>query len=141
MKFQDHKEHHEEATEQDHKRITRRTILAGMTAGLLGSGHLPAFAQEKNRPGDRPSPAKATDGIPGPFPGRVVEVAHAGSVVEDAVQEPVAAAMVERGMSELVGAPNAVEAWRRFFAPGDVVGIKVNPVGAPHAISNFATVS
>src|SRR5207237_5011224 len=34
----------------------------------------------------------------------------------------------------------AVDAWRRFFAPGDVVGIKVNPVGAPHAISNYATV-
>ncbi|MCI0457662.1 MAG: DUF362 domain-containing protein, partial [Gemmataceae bacterium] len=27
------------------------------------------------------------------------------------------------------GAEHAVEAWRRFFQPGDVVGIKVNPVG------------
>jgi uncharacterized protein (DUF362 family) len=67
-------------------------------------------------------------------------VAHAGSVVLDQVQEPTAAAMVERGMRDLVGSSDAVEAWRRFFAPGDVVGIKVNPVGAPHAISNFATV-
>jgi uncharacterized protein (DUF362 family) len=48
--------------------------------------------------------------------------------------------MVDRGMRELVGGDEAVEAWKRFFAPGDVVGIKVNPVGAPHAISNYATV-
>jgi uncharacterized protein (DUF362 family) len=112
--------------------VTRRTALAGMAAGLLAGAKLtaaPDGAQEK--------PA---DGIPGPFPGKVVEVAHPGSVASDVVQEPVAATMVERGMAELVGAKDAAEGWRRFFAPGDVVGIKVNPVGAPHAISNFATV-
>src|SRR5438105_13429686 len=111
-----------------------------MAASILGDVQLPARAQEGNRSDDKPDGAKRGDGIPGPFPGRVVEVAHAGSVVGDAVQEPITATMMERGMSELVGSPNAVEAWRRLFAPGDVVGIKVNPVGAPHAISNFATV-
>jgi uncharacterized protein (DUF362 family) len=126
--------------EQEHGQITRRTVLAGMAAGFLSSGQLPAVAQEGDRPGDRPQRAKPVDGIPGPFPGRVVEVAHAGSVIDEAVQEPITALMVERGMRELVGSPNAVEAWRRFFGPGEVVGIKVNPVGAPHAISNFATV-
>src|SRR5262249_42702268 len=30
---------------------------------------------------------------------------------------------------ELTGADHPVEAWRRFFQKGDVVGIKVNPVG------------
>src|SRR5262249_37505984 len=38
-------------------------------------------------------------------------------------------AMIDRGMTELTGASHPVEAWRRFFEPGDVVGIKVNPVG------------
>ncbi len=120
--------------------ITRRTVLAGMAAGLLSGAKLPAASQDGDRSGARPQGAKPADGIPGPFPGRVVEVAHAGSVVNDQVHEPVAATMLERGLRELVGSPNAVEAWRRLFAPGDVVGIKVNPVGAPHAISNFATV-
>lgn len=115
--------------------VTRRTALAGLAAGVLGAAEL-AAAEEK---GQAPAAARA-DGIPGPFPGRVIEVAHAGSVVEQKVQEATAAAMVERGMRELAGSTDAVEAWRRFFAPGDVVGIKINPVGAPHAISNFATV-
>ena len=42
-------------------------------------------------------------------------------------------ATVDRGMKELTGADDAVEAWRRFFEPGDVVGIKMNPVGNPCA--------
>jgi hypothetical protein len=33
----------------------------------------------------------------------------------------------------LTGADDAVEAWRTFFEPGDVVGIKMNPVGNPLA--------
>jgi uncharacterized protein (DUF362 family) len=111
-----------------------------MAASVLGSTASPAAEQQANRPGEQPQREKPKDGIPGPFPGRVVEIAHAGSVVEDAVQEAAATSMVERGMRELVGSDNAVEAWRRLFAPGDVVGIKVNPVGAPHSISNYATV-
>ncbi len=34
---------------------------------------------------------------------------------------------LERGMKELTGATDAVEAWKHFFEPGDVVGIKVVP--------------
>jgi uncharacterized protein (DUF362 family) len=103
-----------------------------MAAGVLTGSKLSAAPAADRK--------ESADGIPGPFPGKVVEVAHAGSVVDGQVQEPVATAMVERGMAELVGAGHAVEGWRRLFAPGDVVGIKVNPVGAPHAISNYATV-
>jgi len=40
---------------------------------------------------------------------------------------------VARGMRELTGADDAVEAWRTFFEPGDVVAIKMNPVGNPLA--------
>jgi uncharacterized protein (DUF362 family) len=32
-------------------------------------------------------------------------------------------------MCQLTGADHPEEAWKRFFEPGDVVGIKVNPVG------------
>ena len=42
--------------------------------------------------------------------------------------------MMRRGMEELTGG-GWVEAWRQFVQPGDVVGIKVNPVGQPHVIS------
>jgi uncharacterized protein (DUF362 family) len=140
MRPQDHPDCRATEALRRHESITRRGALAGMAASMVGSVNLSAVAQDAERKSDQPDGKKAADGIPGPFPGRVVEVAHVGSVVGAEVQEPVAATMVERGMRELVGCPDTAEAWRRFFAPGDVVGIKVNPVGAPHSISNFATV-
>jgi uncharacterized protein (DUF362 family) len=39
-------------------------------------------------------------------------------------------------MRALTGAPDSEQAWQRFFEPGDVVGIKLNPVGAPYIISS-----
>jgi hypothetical protein len=38
-------------------------------------------------------------------------------------------------MMELTGAPSPEEAWRFFFKPGDVVGLKLNPVGRPFVMS------
>src|SRR5216117_2194268 len=43
--------------------------------------------------------------------------------------------MMRRGMVDLTGAPDWIAAWRLLFERGDVVGIKVNPVGSPDAIS------
>src|ERR1043166_1255334 len=77
-------------------------------------------------------------GLPGPFPGRVIEVHHPGCVVNDHVERQPVGDMVTRGICALTGASDAPEGWRAFFEPGDVVGIKVNPVGAPHAISSYA---
>ena len=81
-------------------------------------------------------PAVSRLGIPGPYRGRVVEVRHRGSVVSGIYQAGPIRAMMRRGMTALTGAEDWVEAWRVFFEPGDVVGIKVNPVGAPHVISS-----
>ena len=68
--------------------------------------------------------------MPGPFPGRVIEVHHPGSVRPDwTVDAHAVGAMVDRGMKELTGADDPREAWRTFFQPDDVVAIKVNPVG------------
>jgi uncharacterized protein (DUF362 family) len=74
-------------------------------------------------------------GIPGPFPGRVVRVRHGGSIVADRYQKEPVEQMIRRGMMELTGAPGWVDAWRMFFEPGDVVGIKLNPNGMPRVIS------
>jgi hypothetical protein len=78
--------------------------------------------------------------MPGPFRGKVVEVAHPGSVVDGTANREAVREMVRRGMLGLTGEKDTASAWRHFFAPGDVVGIKVNPVGWPHAISNHALV-
>jgi uncharacterized protein (DUF362 family) len=39
-------------------------------------------------------------------------------------------------MAELTQTDGGADAWRQFFGPGDIVGIKVNPVGQPHVISS-----
>jgi uncharacterized protein (DUF362 family) len=72
-------------------------------------------------------------GIPGPFPGHVVEVAHGGMINNDMKNAAAISASMQRGMMELTGADSSTEAWRFFFQPGDVVGVKVNPVGNPLA--------
>jgi len=62
-------------------------------------------------------------------------VLESGQYQAEAVRQ-----MMRLGMKELVGADDWVGAWRGFFEPGDVVGIKVNPVGQPHVISDATVV-
>src|SRR5207248_366741 len=60
--------------------------------------------------------------------GRLLAVVSGGKKDRAAIK-----AALARGMKELTGADDAVSAWRRFFGPGDVVGIKVVPNGHPLA--------
>ena len=75
-------------------------------------------------------------GMPGPYPGRVVEVNHPGCIQNGLYQREPVENMVRRGMQELTGAPDWQGAWRSLFEKGDVVGIKVSPVGGPHLCSD-----
>jgi uncharacterized protein (DUF362 family) len=75
-------------------------------------------------------------GIPGPYPGRVVAIEHPGSIVADVYQKDTIQQMMRRGMTELTKAPSWQDAWRTFFEKGDVVGIKVSPVGGPKLSSD-----
>ena len=79
----------------------------------------------------------ANPGMPGPYPGYVVSV-HADKSIEpesEKVDAAVVHDMVSRGMRTLTGAASDVDAWKRFFSPDDVVGIKANCSGAPGAMS------
>jgi uncharacterized protein (DUF362 family) len=129
--------------------VSRRAFLTGAAAGVAAVvGHpcgpaapaVLAAAAHAHGPGQRPSAEELARTMPGPFQGRVIEVAHRGSVVGGEVRADPVRDMVGRGMKELCGTDDPTEAWRRLFRRGDRVGIKVNPVGAPHAISNHATV-
>jgi uncharacterized protein (DUF362 family) len=79
--------------------------------------------------------AATGNGIPGPFPGRVVAVERPGVVVNRQYQRDAVRSMLNKGMMELTGAPSPQEAWRHMFQPGDVVGLKLNPVGRPFVMS------
>ncbi len=85
--------------------------------------------------GCKSSGAAGKLGIPGLFPGRVVSVHHSGSHTGGEFQLEPIRSMMRRGMVDLTGAPDWIAAWRLFFERGDVVGIKVNPVGSPDVIS------
>jgi hypothetical protein len=77
-------------------------------------------------------------GIPGPFPGRVVAVNSENSIVSGVYQPEIIRNMMEKGMLALTGAPGWPDAWRQFVQKGDVVAIKVCPVGGPKLSSDPA---
>jgi hypothetical protein len=80
--------------------------------------------------------------MPGPYPGRVIAVNSARSVdtATGKADDAVVREMMARGMRALTGAATTADAWRRFFEPSDVVGIKVNCGGYPHCISAYEIV-
>lgn len=111
----------------------------GVAAGMkVVFGVDSAFAQQK--PPQTPPPPVKTNfdtvkdiprtkfSLPGLFPGKVVEVENSNCWKTDAADTSVVRGMVDSGMKELTGKEGA-EAWKLFFEPTDVVGIKVNPAG------------
>jgi uncharacterized protein (DUF362 family) len=79
-------------------------------------------------------------GMPGLFPGKVVEAFHSQVIANDRVSQPVVRTMLARGMTALTGDTDPEGAWRRFFEPHDVVGIKVNPSGTPTTVTRVQLV-
>ena len=96
-------------------RITRRTFLAG-AAGLAAGVPAVLLADRLLTPpftGTAKEVARPEYAMPGPFPGRVVEVRRADAVSPDnVVNQDAVSAMLDRGMAELTGAD-----------PGDVQGL------------------
>jgi len=77
----------------------------------------------------RSKAATSKPGMPGPFPGVVVGVQNAGIITGGVYQADPVRKVMEKGMTALTGAPDWTSAWRSFFEKGDVVAIKVSPVG------------
>lgn len=129
--------------------LTRRNFVKSVAAGGLAIGHSQAGqdrpAPAIGHPDDSPQykivtphkPAGAL-GMPGLYPGRVVDVHHAASIdpESDRVNRVAVRGMVERGIMELAGTKSPRAAWRKFFAKEDVVGVKVNASGAPGCVSS-----
>ena len=83
-------------------------------------------------PGYKPSPL----GMPGLFPGRVIEIRDPSAIVRNRVSQPVVSHMLEHAMKELTGEKSARAAWAKFVESRDIVGIKINPSGAPACCSS-----
>ncbi len=145
--------------DRSQRRLSRRRFLQGAGLGLAAGASAswlgfrrwgdaePSAAPRPAFTGRSVEVARPALAMPGPYPGRVIEVRHPEAVQADHTIAPDAVhTMMERGLCELTGADHAAEAWRRLFAPGDVVGVKVNPVGRKYrrdqvgAISSFPVV-
>jgi uncharacterized protein (DUF362 family) len=113
--------------------MERRTFLTLTAASAFAK---PAGDLPKYRTVSRFQPA-ALPGMPGKYAGSVVRVRGENSIdtTNGKVNQPVVKEMIAQGMRGLTGAPDARDAWRAFFSPDDVVGIKVNCSGAPEVMS------
>ncbi len=125
--------------------MNRRTFVYNATLGTLSLGLGGLQIQQKpgsaldslkidlHAPEMPPSPL----GMPGLFPGRVVEAFHAGSIVNRRVSQPAVRAMLDEGMKALTGDAAPKDAWAKFFVPADIVALKVNPSGAPGTVTSI----
>jgi len=112
-----------------------KAISKGLAAAVVAEGAKPfalAAQTESKAEGGKL-------GMPGLYRGRVVAVENPAVLVSGQYQAEAVRQMMRRGMVELTGADGWVDAWRRFFEPGDVVGIKLSPVGQP-LVKSDATV-
>src|SRR5947207_9667082 len=120
----------------DRRTFVKGTFLGG--AGLLLHGFAVRAQSDASAPAlppiethglpqVKPSPL----GMPGLFPGRVVEVSNANAIARNRVAQPEIKVMIERGMKELTSESSLPAAWRRFIGPADILGIQITPSGAP----------
>jgi uncharacterized protein (DUF362 family) len=126
--------------------MDRRTFVKRTCAGSAGLflGGVPALGvDEAVQPvapkidvREAPPGKKSPLGMPGLYPGLVVEVADRRAIAAKRVSQPVVHEMLERGLKELTGENSKTAAFAKFLEPGDVVGIKINPSGAPACCSS-----
>jgi uncharacterized protein (DUF362 family) len=121
----------------DRRSFVRLLAAAPMAGTLQNLTGVPALRVESNY-----APAKVP-GMPGPYPGRVVSVKSDKAVDTSTgrADDAIVREMMAQGMRTLTGAATTTDAWRRFFQPADVVGIKVNCGGYPHCISAYEIVA
>jgi uncharacterized protein (DUF362 family) len=115
--------------------LSRAAISLAAASPALGAA-LPSDLP-KYRIVSRHKPA-AMPGMPGRYPGLVARV-HAEKAIDTSTEKinaDVIRQVIAQGMQALTGAPDARDAWRSFFEPSDVVGIKVNCSGAPGVMSS-----
>jgi hypothetical protein len=117
-------------------RFNRRDCLKAMGVGLAAASGVESLALAA-------CSVSKTDSsklrMPGLYPGRVVSVENPAVLAAGQYQAGAVQQMMRRGMTQLTEADSWTDAWRLLFEPGDVVGIKLNPVGQP-LVKSDATV-
>ena len=117
--------------------LSGAAVAAASTAILSSSMAVsaePVDKKDEKKKAETPKPLKL--GVPGPYPGKVIEVRNKALVRNGKRSREEIGKTFRRGLTELTGASDYVEALRMFVEPGEAVGIKVVPNGHPGARSN-----
>ena len=103
--------------------LSRRNFLKHMALGVAGAGiGINGFRNPQAAFG-------ADESLPFFDKSRIIAVKRSG-IMKDGKPDPkIIQNMMNEGMFALTGKKTTAEAWRTFFTPEDVVGIKVNPIG------------
>lgn len=115
--------------------LNRRNFLKLSTAAGVALGTPALWAEDQQKAPTQTNIADALKiprtktSLPGPFPGKVVEVLHEQAMADNQPNAPVISQMFEQGLTGLTG-KNLKQSFKLLFQKKDVVGIKVNPVGA-----------
>src|SRR5437764_10236575 len=130
--------------------MDRRTFVKGAclgSAGLFLHGLDPTVQGEVSLP--KPPPIEVHGlphskssplGMPGLFPGRVMEISDPSSIVRNRVSQRVVHRMLERGMKELTGESSNTASGAKLLEPNDVVGIVHKSSGTPSCCTSHITV-
>jgi hypothetical protein len=117
--------------------LHRREFAGAAALSMIGAAVAAAQAPKAGtRPADRPG----GPGVPGPYPGRVIEVRNPAMLRNGQKDRAAIRATLSRGLMTLTGTDHPVEAWKTFVQPGERVGIKVVPNGYPGAHSSYELV-
>jgi hypothetical protein len=112
----------------------RREFAGAAALSMIGAAA--AAAQAPKAEADRAARGGPL-GVPGPNPGRVIEVRNPAMIRRGRKDRAAVRATLNRGLTALTGADHPVEAWRTFVQPGEAVGIKVVPNGYPGAHTSY----
>jgi len=132
--------------------VNRREFLklSGGVGSALGMGLVlgtpPAWTQENPPPErvktnikDALAVPRTKTSLPGIAPGRVVEVFNPKAMPDGKPSQDVVSSMFSKGLTELTG-KDPQESFGLLFRKDDIVGIKVNPVGAGFISTNLEVV-
>lgn len=123
--------------------LSRRKFFKSIAVGGIGAAVLtPSFNNNifaKLLPDEKPATnikdadkfPRTENSMPGKYPGKVVMVKDDKCIVDNKFNQAEIDKMVSEGMLKLTGEKEINNAWLKLVKPGEVIGLKVNPIGGP----------
>jgi hypothetical protein len=119
--------------------INRRHFLKVLSASGLSLAVAPSiqklsfartlqFDKPKTNIEDALKYPRNENSMPGKYPGKVVQIISDKCIVENKFIQDTIDEMLKHAMLKLTGAEDISTAWKMFFKPSEIIGLKVNPV-------------